>query len=347
MTSSTLDSEIAALKSSFCYHSYRIDLDYLLEDLERPIFHDDYLQGRSIFQIASDLVLDAYYEKVALEPLVKIYSAQAFRTRARFDRLLSALERTHQLNLIDTFWINLSRVTRNEYRFQLAGQKDLNSKHLKQFETYMHKCFEAAIDHLTALGRSESIGTIKQLMASLEQDQSGSLPPPTQTEKIDEDLFWRIISESADANDINDQLLQIADKLTTFRAADIKRFISLYAKHMKSLYHWNVWALAYAARGGCSDTAFEFFRTWLICQGDRSLLQSTKTKPLLVAPQVPKDPMLPADSFLLNLLDVYYKRANKTLSPPNIDTDTPRGKRWKEETFAQQFPELARHYNWI
>ena len=60
--------------------------------------------------------------------------------------------------------------------------------------------------------------------------------------------------------------------MRAFGAAQIKRFGSLYAKLMRKLYHWDVWALAYAARDGCSDAAFEEFRTWLILQGDPALV---------------------------------------------------------------------------
>ena len=87
-------------------------------------------------------------------------------------------------------------------------------------------------------------------------------------------VFWELIGRSrADAPGTTEQVAVLGALLKAFKATEIKRFGAIYAGLMKHLYHWNVWALAYAARDGCSDGAFKEFRNWLILQGDPALLE--------------------------------------------------------------------------
>ena len=347
MSTSSIETEISTLKSAFCYFSYRIDLDFLLDDLDRLIFSDEHLVGRSIFQVASDLVLDAYYDANSLEPLVKIYSAQGFRTIKRFDRLLGALEKNSATELIELFWRNITRVTLNEYRFQLAGRAGEQDKQLKQYRSYTEKCYQAAVQHLNAVGNSDAANRLTNIVEALDSANENELPPPTRNEKIDEALFWSLIDQTRNAPDINTQILNLCDQLLCFKSVDIKRFIAIYTKQVRSLYHWNVWALAYACRGGCSDTTFELFRDWLILQGSSDLLKKAIKTPHVLVSDVPKDPTLPADKLILNLLNVYFRREKKTLDIPELDLDKPKGRVWSEQQFNGQFPELSKHYDLI
>jgi hypothetical protein len=128
------------------------------------------------------------------------------------------------------------------------------------------------------------------------------------------------------------------------KATDIKRFGSLYAKLMKRLYHWNVWALAYAARGGCSDASFEEFRAWLILQGDPTLCSLAVTDPAEAAKRVPPQPDLPDGSCLAMIAEAYLMRSGSSLELPSIDLDRPKGREWSEAAFAAIYPQLVRHY---
>src|SRR5262249_52563610 len=49
--------------------------------------------------------------------------------------------------------------------------------------------------------------------------------------------------------------------------AAIERFQSILCDFLARSYHWDLWAVAYAARGGCGDDEFDYFRQWLILQG--------------------------------------------------------------------------------
>ena len=49
--------------------------------------------GHGLYFVANDFVVDCYYERGALEPLVKIYSGQTYQVASMFDRLLEHLRR--------------------------------------------------------------------------------------------------------------------------------------------------------------------------------------------------------------------------------------------------------------
>ena len=141
-----------------------------------------------------------------------------------------------------------------------------------------------------------------------------------------------------------DEAAAIAESLCAFKAAEIKRSGSFYAKLMRQLYHWNVWALAYAARGGCSDAAFEEFRAWLILQGDPAVCALVVSDPAQAAERVPPEPDLPDGPCLAMIEEAYLMRTGSLLKLPSIDLDKPKGREWTEAAFATIYPQLVRHY---
>lgn len=162
---------------------------------------------------------------------------------------------------------------------------------------------------------------------------------------MDEPAFWELISRArSEAPTTPEQLAVLGELLRAISAADIKRFASLYARNMRKLYHWNVWALAYAARGGCSDDSFEGFRAWLILQGDPDLLALAVKDPAQAALHVPPDPDLPDGACIWMIEEAYLQREGAPLKQPMIDLEKPKGKEWPEEDIATIYPELVRHY---
>src|SRR5512141_2538644 len=80
-----------ALKDALTYRSLQRDLDLVFQHLERPLFAEANAAGRALYPVASEFVLECYYEKGALEPLVHAYGGQSYRVASRYDRLLRAL----------------------------------------------------------------------------------------------------------------------------------------------------------------------------------------------------------------------------------------------------------------
>ncbi len=290
-------------------------------------------------------MLDCYFERGALEPLVKVYSGQNYQFASMFDRLLKHLMAAQRFDLIERFWTSVARLTRAEFFYQRPGRDYGDHARVEEVKNYALEAYAQGIDWMTRLGRLEAAERLTEERNALREERFPSLPAPSDLRRIDEPVFWELISKArSQAPTTLEQLAALGESLRAFKAADIKRFGSFYAKLMKKLYHWNVWALAYAARGGCSDAAFEEFRTWLILQGDPALVALAVTDPAQAAERVPPEPDLPDGPCLPMIEEAYLLRTGSSLELPSIDLDKPKGKEWTEEAFATIYPQLVRHY---
>jgi hypothetical protein len=334
-----------ALKNAFTYRSLDQDLDRLLDDMDRPLFAEANRAGHALYGVAAEFVEDCYYEKGALEPLVQAYSGQPYRVAERFDRLLRHLEAAQRGDLIERFWTSITRLTRAEFFYQRPRRDHGDHAGAEEFKNYALEAYAQGIAWLTKLGRLEAAERLSEDREALRAERLPPLPAATDRRRIDEPVFWELISAARSAAPTTlEQLAELGESLRVFGAAQIKRFGSLYAKFMRKLYHWDVWALAYAARGGCSDAAFEEFRTWLILQGDPALVALAVTDPARTAEHVPPDPDLPDGTLLPLIEEAYLLRKGSPLAVPAIDLDQPKGKEWTDATLATRYPQLAQRY---
>jgi hypothetical protein len=341
-----VDRDKQALREAFSYRDYGRDVDSLLDDPDRPFHAAMRILGFSRYAAAAEFVLDCYYEKGALEPIVQVKSRRPYRAPGVLDELLRHLQQAQRHDLIERLWISIVRRARAEFFVNRldrdAGQpaSSLDQQKRMVLEGYGH-----AIDWMARLGRVEAVTQLTEERDALRDDRLAALPPVSDARKMDEAVFWELIAQARAAGPTTlEQLAILGERLRTFKAVDIKRFGSLYARNMRTLYHWNVWALAYAARGGCSDDAFQEFRTWLILQGDPALLHVAVKDPTTAARRVPPDPDLPDGSCRWMIEEAYLQRAGAPLELPATDLDTPKGKEWPEQEFETIFPALVGHY---
>jgi hypothetical protein len=340
-----VEREKQALKNAFTYRSLQQDMAFVLEDVTRPLFAEANAAGRALYPVASDFVLECYYERGALEPLVHAYGGQSYRVASRYDRLLKALEAAQRFDLIEHLWTSIAWLTRAEFFYQRPGRDYGEHARVEEFKNYALEAYAQGIDWMTRLGRLEAAERLIRDRDALREERFPALLPPSDLRRIDEPVFWELISKArSGARTTLEQLAALGESLRAFKAAEIKRFGSFYAKLMKQLYHWNVWALAYAARGGCSDAAFEEFRAWLILQGDPALCVLAVTDPAQAAERVPPEPDLPDGPCLAMIEEAYFMRTGSSVELPSIDLDKPKGKEWTEAAFAAIYPQLVRHY---
>jgi hypothetical protein len=340
-----VESEKQALKKAFAYRSVQHDLDWLLDDTDRAMFAEANLAGCGLYGVASAFVLDCYYERGALEPLVTSYSGQPYRVASRFDRLLQHLQEARRDDLIERLWTSIARRTRAEFFYQRPGRDHGAHARVEESKNYALEAYAQGIDWMTRIGRLDAAQRLTEEQDALREEHVASLSPPSDLRRIDEPVFWRLISQArSQAPSTQEQLVALGESLGAFKAAEIKRFGVFYARLMKQLYHWNVWALAYAARGGCSDGAFEEFRAWVILQGDPALVSLAIEDPTQAAERVPHEPDLPDGPGLSMVEEVYVQRKGASLELPSIDLDKPKGKEWTEAAFATIYPQLVRHY---
>jgi len=341
-----VERERQALETTFTYRSFRHDLDRVLEDTDRAMFAEANRAGYALYGVAERFVLDCYYERGALEPLVTIYTGQKYRLPAVFERLLRHLREAERFDLIERLWTSVARRSRAEFFYQRPRRDHGDVAGAEEFKTYALEAYAQGIDWMTRLGRLAAAERLTEERNALLEERQPLLPAPSDLRRIEEPVFWELISNARSHAPMPlEQLAALGESLRAFRAADIKRFGSLYAGTMRKLHHWNVWALAYAARGGCSDAAFEAFRTWLILQGDPALVALAVADPAQAATRVPPEPDLPDDGNCLSMIEeAYFLRTGASVKLPSIDLDTPKGKEWTEAGFAATYPQLARRY---
>jgi hypothetical protein len=336
------------LKRSFTYRNFRHDLwEVLLEDLDRPFFGATNLLGLSHYGPASEFLEECYYEKDALEPLVTMYGDNKAWNAAFFDPLLARLEKAGRFDLIERFCATIARRARAEYFVEKALLKRYGDHaRVETLKTLALEAYERAIEWMTRLHRADQAQRFAQDRDMLREEIFPELPPVSDLRRIDEPVFWEIIRRSrSTACETTEQLAILGELLTRFAPAEIQRFGKHYANHMRKLYHWNVWALAYAARGGCSDDGFMEFRTWLILQGDPALLDLAIQDPTKAAERVPKDVALPEASLLPMIDEAHLRRKGTTPTLPSIDLERPKGREWPEDKLEERFPDLVRCYS--
>lgn len=93
---------------------------------------------------------------------------------------------------------------------------------------------------------------------------------------MDDQQFWNIIAQSRNQahNDCESQTARITDILKQYESVEIVNFRHIFDQKMVQSYLSHLWAIAYVAMGGCSDDGFDYFRAWLIGQGQNVFEQA-------------------------------------------------------------------------
>lgn len=76
--------------------------------------------------------------------------------------------------------------------------------------------------------------------------------------------FWRLIEKSREF----DQADWLTEGLAQKGLEEVVDFEFIFQELMYASYQSRLWGAAYVLMGGCSDDAFDYFRGWLIGQGE-------------------------------------------------------------------------------
>jgi len=332
-----------AVCNAFSYRNVGRDVDLLVDELVRE--EPDNPRGLPLYYPAHEFVVELYHNRGAFEPLAHMYAGANRWNGAFLDPFLDQLEQSGRADLIEKVCTSILRGARALFFYHRIEREHGGAYRVEQIKNEVLAGYDKGIAWMDRVGRVETGQKLREQREALAEERFAKLPPASDLRKIDETLFWELIgSARAAASDPVEQAVAIGEKLKAFKAPEIRRFAAIYARLMKQLYHWNVWALAYAARDGCSDDSFAEFRTWLILRGDPVLVALAIGDPTSAARLVPKDPDL-ADGTLLPIIDeAYLARSGKTIDLPATDLEKPKGKEWPEEEFEIWFPQLVRHY---
>lgn len=137
----------------------------------------------------------------------------------------------------------------------------------------------------------------------------------------------------------------LGSKLMTLPAEEILAFDQIYDEMRARAYRWDLWGAAYLLNGGCSDDGFEYFRGWLIAQGEK-VFQNSLSDPDGLADVVTDEQI--AEAFfeseeMLYVARQAYEAKTGAEMPPYESAFAyaePGGERWTEDELKTLLPKL-------
>src|SRR5262249_43778844 len=94
-------------------------------------------------------------------------------------------------------------------------------------------------------------------------------PAQTDARPMSTELFWSLIATArADANTASEFASTLTEALVCFKPLAIKHFQSQLLDALAQLWSWDLWALVFMVRSGCSDDSFDYFLAWIVAQGE-------------------------------------------------------------------------------
>jgi predicted DNA-binding WGR domain protein len=90
--------------------------------------------------------------------------------------------------------------------------------------------------------------------------------------------FWRLIdlSRKGSEGDPYAQLDNLRPRLMKLSEEELRSFDRVFWELMNESYRADLWGAAYLIKGGCSDDGFDYFRAWLIMQGEQAFTGALK-----------------------------------------------------------------------
>jgi hypothetical protein len=161
---------------------------------------------------------------------------------------------------------------------------------------------------------------------------------------MDRTEFWSLVEKTKkeSGGDCERQAELLRKKLVSLPIREIIDFDRIVEELLIESYNWNLWAAAYLINGGCGDDGFDYFRGWLIAQGE-SIYSNALKNPETLA-DFPDDfpEYAECEEFLSVAAEAYEQKTGQdldtSLPPPPSE---PRGQKWDEEKVELVLPRLA------
>lgn len=162
-----------------------------------------------------------------------------------------------------------------------------------------------------------------------------------------QDFFWNIIEQakSLAEYDIEQRPAALQQILTGQTAKQIQRFDQIYREKLLEAYRWELWGAAYVIQGGCSDDSFDYFRDFLISEGQQAFETVLKSPDDLARIDLPDDVEL--EDFRYAIGDAYEAVTGQELPANTVSFPAePAGQAaWTEEQLDTLYPQLCAKYD--
>ena len=165
---------------------------------------------------------------------------------------------------------------------------------------------------------------------------------------MNETAFWQLIESSSSPDDCRGRASAIQATLEGMDVAEVASYCKHFDTCCNALYRWDLWAIAYLMMGGSSDDTFEYFRCWVISQG-QAAYEAALADPAAFAMTL--DPTVNGYWGCEDLLyaggSAYKALTGKyglpRTAPPIM---SPAGEEWDEERVADLYPAVAARFGY-
>lgn len=171
-------------------------------------------------------------------------------------------------------------------------------------------------------------------------------------------VFWELINSSKKHGE--EQIEWLTNELSKMTVDEILEFEIEFRNKLEQSYTSSLWGAAFVIMGGCSDDGFDYFRGWLIAQGEEIYNKVLKSPEFLAeylsedyleedefAPQLEEMLSVASDAYIYQktgeieynddihteFLDVLEARGYEFI-PAEIEFD------WEEEDLEARYPIL-------
>jgi hypothetical protein len=158
---------------------------------------------------------------------------------------------------------------------------------------------------------------------------------------LDEKRFWQIIERSSleSEGDADAQIETLREGLEPLSNEDVAEFDRIFARLVIRAYRWDLWGAAYILNGGCSNDGFEYFRSWLVAQGEWVYESALKAPESLA--DVDFEGMAENEEIAYVAAEVLEERGIEYEGAREHPTEGPAGERWDEDDLPKRFPRLC------
>ncbi len=162
-----------------------------------------------------------------------------------------------------------------------------------------------------------------------------------------DEQFWKLIAKSKrGAEDCDEQAERLTELLKKLPPEEIRDFDKSFRRRLREAYRWDLWAVAYIVNGGSSDDGFEYFRCWLIGQGQKAF-ETVLASPSKIGKWIEEDEEAEGESLLYAAGEAYEGVTGDAIlidSPDTTSLEEPLGEEWEEDELPYLFPRLWKRF---
>lgn len=156
------------------------------------------------------------------------------------------------------------------------------------------------------------------------------------------EAFWKLIESARGSGDVDESVEAVADAVRSLDPQEIVDFDRHLYELMAASYSWDIWGAAYLINGGCSDDGFDYFRGWLILQGQGVFEQALRDPDSLADLEILEEDVECED--LLYVAYEAYEAATGKEIPAASRADLPElGEDWDfddDQEMKKRYPKL-------